>query len=497
MKIIWRLLLKTLKFGFFSAVALLIVFGVALAIGLQLPVTAPPSVDASYGDILITGVNVIEVDSGKTIEAQTVAISNGRINYVGAADRAPSMPSAIRISGQGKFLIPGLWDMHVHTISLSPQLHFPLLIANGITHIRDMGDGCSWRSDITCQSLTASWRQQISAAKMIGPAIHQAAHFHVEEIDDDAEQLVRQLKQHGDEMIKLQLDPRSDPAIFYGVLEAAKQNDMPAAGHLPYTVDLLKPGASALKSIEHDNSLLPQCSKNFAQYDGRNRSKKALLEQADPVRCDQVLANMAQAGTAYTPTHVASNGQDWMLLEGSHLRDHSIDYVVTPQRWLWWLYAKLAVTGVAPEHYADVKAYYDASLKLSLRARQQGVTVLAGSDAIDAYVTHGFSLHQELQQLVLAGFTPAQALASAITVPVAFMGKQHEFGRVAENFQADLILLNKNPLLDIGNTQEIDSVIHQGRLINAKQVQGLLDYVKRQANSYAMASQFIWRMMKP
>lgn len=505
MKSIWRFTLRILKLFLYLGLALAII----MSIGVQIPMTEAPTAAISK-DILITDITLISPETGQALPSQTVAISNGRITFVGAIDQAPALNQAQTISGAGKFLIPGLWDMHVHTISLSPQLHFPLLIANGITHVRDMGDGCSWTGSLDCVSLSKDWRKQIQVGTMSGPHIHQAAQFHVEDLGEDLEDnqdaqqiqqrasaLVSQLKNRGDELIKLQLAPTANPTSFYAMLDAARLANMPVAGHFPYTASLLDPRAKQLVSIEHDNSVLPQCAKEHAQFDGRNRSKQALLQQIAAQDCTQVLDSMAQAGTAYVPTHVASNGQDWMLVEGTPQAQPHNQYVVAPQRWLWWLYAKFAVAGVKQEHRSVVEAYYQASLKLSQQARQHGVKVLAGSDAMDAYVTHGFSLHEELQQLVKAGFTPAQALAAATTEPAAFMGKQNEYGKIAVGYQADLLILNKNPLIDIAHSQSIDTVIHQGRVHSRTDLDQLLAYVKQQANSFAMACQFLWRMVKP
>ena len=293
MKSIWRFTLRILKLFLYLGLALAII----VTIGVQIPMTEAPMAAASK-DILITDITVISPETRQALPSQTVAISNGRITYVGANDQAPALNHTQTISGTGKFLIPGLWDMHVHTISLSPQLHFPLLIANGITHVRDMGDGCSWTGSLDCVSLSKNWRTQIQTGTMSGPHIHQAAQFHVEDLGEDLEDnqdaqqtqqrasaLVSQLKNRGDELIKLQLAPTANPASFYVILDAARLANMPVAGHFPYTASLLDPRAKQLVSIEHDNSLLPQCAKEHAQFDGRNRSKQALLQQIAAQDC--------------------------------------------------------------------------------------------------------------------------------------------------------------------------------------------------------------------
>lgn len=478
-----------------------------LAIGVALPLQEFPVTARDGQAIRIDDVTVIDTRLGTAASGQTVIISGKRIIYAGPTAAAPALDHAQSIAGAGKYLIPGLWDSHIHTIGLSPQLHFPLLLANGVTTVRDMGDGCSFGGDLACSSPSKEWKLRTEQGTLLAPRIVATASYHVETIGDEddsaavraaaAKPLIATLKARGDQFVKVQLDQQSDPALLRIVLREARAQNIRVAGHLPFTADLLDPQLASLLSIEHDNSLLPQCSTMPAPFDGRDRSKAALLAQADERRCDAVLAAMAERGTAYVPSHVASSGQDWLLLSGAYKRDQRLRYVALPQRLLWRAYANAAVAGSEAEHHATLAAYYRAARLLTHRANARGVPVIAGSDAMDPYVTHGYGLHDELGQLVLAGLTPAQALRSATWTPARHFGLEHEYGTVEAGKTADLVLLDGNPLENIGHAAAINTVVFDGRVYRRKDLDAMLAFVERQASSLGTTCKFIWAMIKP
>lgn len=481
----------------------------AFALGVAAPTDEIRPAAASATALVIDDVTVIDVRNGSAVPHQTIVVTGNRITFAGPTGVAPVVDSARRIAGSGKYLIPGLWDSHIHTLSLSPQLHFPLMLANGVTSARDMGDGCSWSANLDCIADSRAWSGRIAAGTLLAPRLVATASYHVEVLgdEDDAREatviersssaVVAALKARGDRLVKLQLDEHVDPVVFQALVRQANAQGMRIAGHLPFSVDLLDSNVGTIDSIEHDTGLLPQCSNGFQTFDGRNRSKAALLAQADERRCDAVLSMLAQRGTAYVPSHVASTGQDWHLLQGGHTRDERVNYVVAPQRWLWRLYARLAVAGTDDEHRPVIAAYHRASQGLTNRAQARGVRVMAGSDSMDPYVTHGFGLHDELEQLVQAGLTPAQALRSATWQPAQHFGLDRDFGTVETGKVADLILLNRNPLEDIRHAKEIDLVVFDGKVYDRKALDGMLAFVRDQAASYSLACKFIWRMIKP
>lgn len=466
----------------------------ALAIGVALPVEELHPRPGDALPIVIDGISIVDLRAGMAQSDQTIIIVGERIVYAGSTAAAPVQANARRISGKGKYAMPGLWDMHVHTVDLSPQLHFPLLVANGVTSVRDMGDGCSFGGDLECTPLAPQWMQRRAAGTLLAPRIVSTASYHVE---DDEQGIVAALRKRGDRMLKLQLGGDTDPRVFHALLRQAKVAGMQAAGHLPYAVDLLDPQLGPLASVEHDDGLLPQCSMHDPRFDGRSRSKMALLRRADEARCDAVLALMAKRGIAYVPTHVASSGQDWLLLSGDYRRDPRLQYVPLPQRLLWRAYASAHVAGTGADDRAPLQAWHKAALKLTARAQDSGVAVMAGSDSIDAYITHGFGLHDELAQLVKAGLTPVQALRAATSTPARHAGLERDFGSVETGKIADIVILDKNPLDNIAHARAIDSVVHGGRMHGRADLDAMLSFVRRQASSFSLNCKFLWAMIRP
>ncbi|MGH8076216.1 MAG: amidohydrolase family protein [Lysobacter sp.] len=466
-----------------------------------------PLTPASHaGTTAIEDVSVVDTRIGRIVDHQTVIVAGRRIVYAGPADGAKAPPTARRISGRGKYLMPGLWDMHAHTLALSPQLHFPLLVANGVTSIRDMGDGCSWSDDLDCVPKAPQWKAGFAQGNLLAPRLVATASYHVETLGDpddvaqdhraESKRLVGALKTRGDEFIKLQLDPQITPAVFHALSAAASEQGMTVAGHLPYSIDLLDPALAGLGSIEHDSGLLPQCASARASFDGRDRSKLALLASLDQQRCTALLAALAARGTGYVPTHVASIGQDYFLLDEHYRNNPRLKYVVSMQRWMWQAYGALSVAGTEAADRSALEAYYRASLALTRQAKTAGVPVMAGSDALDAYVVHGFGLHDELEQLVLAGLSPAEALRSATWTPAVHAGLSDQLGSVQSGQLADLVLVAHNPLLDIRHARDIEVVVLDGRVHQRSDLDGMLRYVQRQASS-ATACKFFWGMIGP
>jgi hypothetical protein len=366
-------------------------------------------------------------------------------------------------------------------------------VAHGVTAVRDLGDACSWSEDLACRSDVPRWRSAIAEGRIVGPRIVQHVSFHLESPLDDATLDARldSIRARGEPVLKLQLDEASTPdSTVRRVMARAAARQVRVAGHLPFTVSLptLRP---AWVSVEHDWTLLPQCSRARAGFDGRNRSKAALLAAMDSTLCNAVLDAMRAAGTAYTPTHVASSGQDVLFAAGraSLMAELTDALVVGPQRALWALLRRAARESA--EEQRVLATYHDAALHLSRRAADRGVVLLAGSDALDPDVVHGAGLHEELQYLVRATLTPAQALRAATSAPAEHFGVGDVVGRIAVGQRADLVLLTANPLDDIRNTQRIHTVVADGRVYDAAARDRLLTYVREQAHSWRTTARFL------
>ena len=494
-KFLWRALLATLAF-------LLALF--VLINALALPQPAIMAAPARNSSLVISGVNVIDArGNGSVAYLQMVVIVGDRISYVGAQGSKRTPPGARVIEAQGKFLIPGLWDSHIHTLRLSPQLHFPLLIANGVTSVRDMGDACSWSSARDCRPETPRWRAQIQSGAMIGPRIIESVSYHLEELPEQEAELrnwIAVLKARGEKFLKIQLDDLASTQDFEKVMRIASANDFKAAGHIPFAVNLADT-IYPLVSIEHDASLLPQCSDFAAEFNGKNSAKLALLNDWNSAKCTRVLGQLAARSVAYVPTHIASSGQDAAFAaqatgtnpveQAARQTDPAPTqrYVIAPQRWIAWLFRAAGQEDAQTQ--GVLNRLHQAALELTSQARAAGVPVLAGTDALDAGVIHGFSLHQELQYLVAAGLTPAQALFAATAEPARVFGMAGSLGVIEAGKVADLVLLEANPLIDIRNTQRIRLVVSDGRVYADIERAKALEFVAQQSRSIRVICRFL------
>jgi hypothetical protein len=422
-----------------------------------------------------------------------VVVAGNRISFVGANGSRPMPRGARIVPASGKYLIPGLWDSHIHTLRLSPQLHFPLMIANGITSVRDMGDACSWSGSADCEPGTPRWRTQIQRGEMTGPRIVDTVSYHLEtapERDAELGELIHTLKDRGERFLKVQMDDQVPAEDFAKVMRVAADKGFTVSGHIPFSVDLAEV-MRPLGSIEHDWSLLPQCSDFRAQFDGRNQSKAALLAAMNRHRCARVLDHLAKRGVVYTPTHIASTGQDATFSTGaaSSTAGSAQRYVIAPQRWIWALIRFAGREG--PEEQKVLGDVHQTALRLTKQAHEAGMTVLAGSDALDADVIHGFGLHQELQYLVSAGLTPSQAVFAATIGPAKTFGMESQLGVIEAGKLADMVLLDANPLVDIRNTQQISAVIADGRLYAESERAAALGFVEGQAHRISVICRFL------
>lgn len=459
---------------------------------------SPPAAPVRPPHLAIVDVTVVDPrDGGRLLEHVTVVVADDRIRQVAPSATVALPGGAQVIDGRGRFLIPGLWDAHVHTLRLSPHLHLPLLVANGVTAVRDMGDACSWSDDLDCVSSATRWRAAIDAGALVGPRLVEAAGFHVEALPDDPHQLgvlMAGLRRRGEPFVKAQLDDDAPAESFVRLVRAAHEAGLAVAGHVPFAVDLADANLP-LRSVEHDRSLLPQCSTARRQFDGRPRTMAPLVHGLDDERCAKVLATLVRKGTAYVPTHVASSGQDLAFATGAPGPTSTAgDLVVTPHRWLWAVARRAG--RLDGDDAAAVKAFHEAALALTAKARAAGVVVLAGTDALDPDVVHGLGLHDELRYLARAGLTPAEALLAATMAPALHFGLAHERGTIEAGKVADMVLLSANPLDDITNTTHIETVVAAGRVFDAPRRDTLLQGVRAAATSWSVISRLVrglWR----
>lgn len=436
-------------------------------------------------NLAITHVNVVDVTTGTVLSDRTVVVENGRIASVATGDR---IPEGLRIvDGTGKFLMPGLWDMHAHLRHpLAPTLIMPQFIAHGVTGVREMNSDCERPTEgEICIAQLRQWRDEIERGERIGPRLLALSSFIVNPPFDynvtaeQVEQLVARFDSQSVDLIKVYY--RLSPAGLRLFIDEAKKHDIAVGGHLPLRMTAFDASNAGLRSLEHARDFLFDCFPGSAEFRASATSQnppmhvmRAMVEEHEPDLCAPTFDAFARNGTWYVPTHVTRRMD--AFADDSAFRADPRSRYIPRQVWQEWQADadRMVALDPSPEGRRVMRAFYEKGLELTNRAHAAGVKIALGTDAGDTYVFFGSSVHDEMGEFVKAGLTPADALAAATIRPAEFLGLEDEYGSVAAGRRADLVLLQANPLEDIANTRRIDAVIFGGRLFARTDLDGLL-----------------------
>jgi imidazolonepropionase-like amidohydrolase len=478
-----------------------------------LPAHAQPS---NLKPVALTHVTVIDVATGASRPDMTVIVKGNRIAAVGKSKRVRVPRGAEIVDAGGKFLIPGLWDMHIHLTvipdqSVSREIIAPLLVAYGVTGVRDMGGDWQRLTDL---------RKAISDGVIVGPRFitpgpfvdgPQAASNVVLPVNSEIEarQAVRKLNAQGVDFIKVQA--ALTLPLWRAVLDEARRHNMPVAGHIPERVSAFDVARSSQRSIEHispalagDAGVMLACSSKEAELRAEMLEIERLAEQANPdqqalrrryralqsqmisttdeARCGELLALFVSQKTVAVPTMIF--GRAFAPLDADDKpADEALAYVPRSMRERWAKRRAEVIKASAAADFAFRRQMFEKARAMVDRMHRKGVRLMAGTDAIDGYDVPGFSLHQELSLLVEAGLTPLEALQAATITPARFMNRERDLGAIAAGKLADLILLDGDPLSDIHNTQKISGVISDGRWLDRQALDAMLAKVKTAAGA--------------
>ena len=389
-------------------------------------------------------VTIIDATGAPARPDMTVVIAAGRIAAIGPNKKLAVPKETLLIDATGKFLIPGLWDMHAHTgdEEFDKQSHLPLFIANGVTGIRLM-------SGLPQHHL---WRKEIESGALQGPRMIIAS-GRIDEskaYEESARQAVRKSVQEGADFFKVYDDlPRG---AYFALMKEARRLGLPVEGHVPASVTAEEASEAGQKSIEH--------------LTGLDEAK------SDAGRADAVLAVFKKNHTWQCPTLIMRRNYAW-LDDTSLTGDPRLKYVKPSWRERWLSMSKQSGSLPAVE-WSVRKQLVGKEKALVGRMQKAGVGILAGTDDVNPYCFPGFSLHDELALLVEAGLTPMQALQAATLNPAKFLNKVKSLGTVEEGKLADLVLLDANPLEDIRNTTRINAVVVNGRFLSRKDLDHIL-----------------------
>jgi imidazolonepropionase-like amidohydrolase len=460
--------------------------------------------------VAIRAVTVVDVMKGSLLAKQTVLVVGNRITAVGPADQVRIPDDADLVDATGGFVIPGLWDMHVHSVgnvavdssvkSVAAQdWHFSLFLAHGVTGVRNMNDGTG---DVTLK-LTKSVRRQLADGDLPGPPRFLTAGPSVDgdpplgsnpvvvRTAAEARAAVKQLVSNGADLVKVYENLSRE--AYFAIIDEARRRGVPVDGHVPFRITPEEAAEAGQRTAEHPEALAAGCStaaeaqrKRFASVladyaglpDGEKflamfRHVRALYDSRDPAACAPAIEAYRRNGVAVTADLVAYHhvvNAERVLSDPARMR-------LVPQeiRRNW-------ETRVNSEAFREFQSILRPIVPLELAnvrlLNEAGVLLLAATDVGVPFQVPGISLHVELERLVEAGLSPLKALQTATLNPAGVLKMADSLGRIEAGKLADVVLLDANPLEDIRNTQKIRAVVADGRLYRRADLDRLLATVE-------------------
>ncbi len=456
---------------------------------------------------IIKNVNIVDVATGEVAANQFVLIEQSRIINIDTAQITAS-DDALIIDGTGKFLIPGLWDMHTHSNQYSEWLHHPLYIANGVTVVRDMSgqlnekdsywvgskERLQWNKDLENNTRVTPRYVLQSSYQMDGEKAipEDAPNFFKLNTSRQVDSLLQFYKKENVDFIKVY---QQLPKEMYELLALkAPEYGLHLAGHKPMFLSLEEAVNLGQKSFEHGRVFMYEC---FPEADSLkspdhwkayfSKSKAKIVHQFDSVQAKTLMRLMQQEKAYWTPTlqtlKFEANAHKNEFADNENLK-----YVTSVRKQLWWKYDTdhNKEKNLKSEGLSVSEQFFEASKKQVAMAHRMGVPIMAGTDVTDSYVFAGFSLHDELYELTSSGLTNLEALQSATMVPATYSDAIEDYGTIEIGKKADLILLNKNPLQDINNTKSIKGVLLNGVYYDEEKLTELKGFTESAAGSFHM-----------
>lgn len=442
-------------------------------------------------DLLIRSASVVDVATGRVTPGQTIAVRGADILAVVPDDEGRRFEADRSYDASGRYVMPGLWDMHVHfgggdgLIAENADL-FPLYVANGVVAVRDAA------GDLSQQ--VRDWRDVPPTSD--GPRLFTSGPK-IEGIDPvwkgvietgseaDVDAALDRLQALRVDFIKI-TDNTLKPELFLYAVRQARARGIRTSAHIPMSLTVLEAAEAGLSSIEHLDYAMKAGSRDEAAIAadylaGRYTYAQTMARYADsfdPDTARRVYRRLAELGVAVTPTLYGSTVLTW-LDRDDHSADPELAYIGPGLRATYdWRVQRAAQA--TPEMVAARHHVATVTAQTLPMLRDAGVTLLAGTDAgfLNSFNYPGFSLHHELALYVRLGLTPQQALAASVINGPRFLGQGDRYGSVASGRSADLLILEANPLQDIAATRAIAAVVLRGRLLDRPTLDGMLTDIR-------------------
>src|SRR5690554_566102 len=437
---------------------------------------AQAPVEPDRDTIAFVGVNVVPMDSERVLEGHTVVVQDGRIASV-AADDSQVPEGARRIDGEGRWLMPGLAEMHGHVPGPdNPRYAEDMLylyVSNGVTTVRNMA-GHEYHLEL---------RDRIAAGELMGPTLHAASPWLTPDTagtPEAAAQAVRDYQAAGFDLLKL---GTVDAPSYAAMAEAAHEVGMPFGGHIPAEVGLVGALDARQTSIDHYDRYTEFLVPEDADTEDRDPGffGSGWVHLVDRGRIPEAIERTLAAGTWNVPTlslveHLASDTPAEEMIAWPEMR-----YMPRQVR-EGWVEAKRRFQTRDDFQPDAAEALVELRQELTRALHAAGAPIALGSDAPQFFNVPGFSIHHELEMMVATGLTPYEVLATGTREPARYFGTPDEFGTVERGRRADLILLEANPLDDVANVQQRAGVMVRGQWLPEEEIQARLEQIAAAAD---------------
>lgn len=442
-------------------------------------------------DLILKDIAIVDVLHNRIQAHQTVVIGNGIILEVGKSDIGKKYNSRQSIFSTGKYIMPSLWDMHVHfggdTLREENKWLLPLFIAMGVTTVRDCAgdindDVLKWKKEIAENTLVGptifTSGPKLEGPKSIWPGDLEIANATEMNLALDSLQKLKV------DFIKI-TDNALDPALFVSSIKASRKRGWKVSGHAPVQYTLNELSDAGLSTVEHLGYMLRAASKEEERItalrkEGKLSAKDAttqLMQTIDSATAIRKFKLLAANGTAVVPTMNGSHITAY-LDQDNHQHDDYLKYLgpALKRTYAWRVdrASKDDAVAIVARHQN-----FEAAAQLIPWLYQAGVPFLAGTDAgyLNSFNYPGIGLHYELAMMVHYGLPIHEALKASVINGPAFFNQSKDFGAVEKNKIADLLILDANPLIDIHNTQNIFAVIRKGTYLNRTTIDNMLSMV--------------------
>jgi imidazolonepropionase-like amidohydrolase len=428
----------------------------------------PPAEESDV--IAFVDVSVIPMNEEDIIEQQTVIIRNGRIDEIGAADQIELSEEVTRVDGSGRYLIPGLTEMHAHVPGSDNPDYLRnvlyLYIANGVTTIRNMAG----------QPYHIELRDNIRNDEIPGPILYTASPWLGDNnapTPDAAEEIVGEYHEAGFDLLKI---GSLSPEAYERMAAEANELGIPFAGHIPEGVGLERALEVGQKSIDHFDRYVEFLVPENEDIENSGFFGSGIVELADTSRIQEAVEKTIEAGTWNVPTlslveHLASAEPGEEMI-----RRREMQYM--PQDVLdGWVEAKNNFDERDDFQAGAAERLVEIRRQLLKALHDAGAPLALGSDAPQFFNVPGFSIHHEMRMMVNAGLSPYEVLVTGTRNPAVYFDESDEFGTVEVGRRADLILLEANPLEDIANVERRAGVMVRGKWMPESEIQQRLDEI--------------------